>query len=87
MNPNEEAIKQTLIETLNPTRLELTNESHHHEGHHGAQGGGMHLHLIINAPVFEGETLVNQHRMIYQALTPFMESAIHALRIEIPPNA
>ncbi|MFP6626296.1 MAG: BolA family protein [Deltaproteobacteria bacterium] len=44
--------------------------------------GGDHFGVTVVSPSFEGCSLVEKHRMIYQALGDAMKSDIHALTIE-----
>lgn len=70
------------LATLNPTSLEILDESHKHAGHAGARGGGGHYVLHIVAQVFTGKTTIARHRMIYFALEEMMKQKIHALTIQ-----
>ncbi len=46
-------------------------------------GGGDHFHVTVRAPVFNGRTLVEQHRLVYAALAePLADGTIHELRIK-----
>ena len=36
---------------------------------------------MIKSPIFQGKTLVEKHRMVYDALGTLMQTHIHALRI------
>lgn len=46
------------------------------------EGGGDHLRAIVSAPQFEGESRINQHRMVKAAVKPrFDDGSIHALSI------
>lgn len=76
-----EQIKQRLTEALNPSELEVIDESHLHVGHAGAKGGLGHFALSIEADAFNGKNPLEKHRMIYDALGNLMQSDIHALRI------
>ncbi len=44
--------------------------------------GGDHFGVTVVSPSFEGCSMVEKHRMIYQALGDAMKSDIHALTIE-----
>jgi BolA protein len=85
MNPDErlQEIRKRLTAALAPEQLEVVNESQHHVGHAGASTGMGHFALTIQSPKFEGKSLVQQHRLIYEALGGLMETDIHALRITI----
>lgn len=74
------AIEQKLA-ALQPSRLELTDESALHAGHEGAKGGGGHFSLVIVSAQFAGKNTVARHRMIYAALGAMMQQQIHALAI------
>ncbi|TAK67001.1 MAG: BolA family transcriptional regulator [Betaproteobacteria bacterium] len=74
------SIEQKLA-TLEPSRLELTDDSALHAGHEGAKSGGGHYRLTIVSPQFSGKNTVARHRMIYSALGSMMQRQIHALAI------
>lgn len=76
-------IHDILTETLQPTYLEVIDESHRHIGHPGAASGGGHFAVIIAAKIFENKPLIACHRMIYQALAKNIGNQIHALRITV----
>ncbi len=70
-----------LLEVLQPTQVEIVDDSHKHAGHVGARGGGGHYHLLIVSNQFDGKPTVSRHRMIYTALGEMMKHDIHALAI------
>jgi BolA protein len=74
------SIEQKLA-ALEPSRLELADDSALHAGHEGAKGGGGHYRLVIVSHQFTGKSTVTRHRMIYAALGPLMHREIHALAI------
>ena len=43
-----------LLEVLQPTQVEIVDDSHKHAGHVGARGGGGHYHLLIVSNQFDG---------------------------------
>ena len=70
------------LAALQPSRLELLDESALHSGHAGASpGGNTHWRLTIESPAFAGKASVARHRMVYQALGDLMQQPIHALAI------
>ena len=86
MNPSETRMNvarsiEEKLSSLQPSRLELTDESALHAGHEGAKGGGGHYRLTIVSRQFSGKNTVARHRMIYAALAPMMQQQIHALAI------
>jgi stress-induced morphogen len=45
-------------------------------------GGGDHFHVTVVGPAFDGLPLVQQHRLVNQALAaPLADGTIHELRI------
>ena len=74
------SIEQKLA-ALEPSLIELADESALHAGHEGAKGGGGHYRLTIVSPQFSGKNTVARHRMIYAALGSMMQQQIHALAI------
>ena len=72
---------RALLEVLEPSVLELSDDSHLHVGHAGAASGGGHYSLKIVSPRFEGQRLVMRHRLVYDALHEMMKTDIHALAI------
>ncbi len=76
-------IRERLTQALSPEKLEVIDDSQHHVGHAGASTGMGHYSVIIKSPQFLGKSLVESHRLIYQALGNLMETDIHALRITI----
>lgn len=85
-SPRMARIRACLAEALAPTRLELIDDSHQHAGHAGAGQGG-HFTLRIAAPGFAGKRQIECHRMIYAALGELMQTDIHALSIDLLPDA
>jgi len=79
-----ENIRQTLQTALQSTRLEVIDESYQHAGHVGANdsGVGTHFRVRIASPFFTNLTRVKQHRLVYDALRPFIDQGLHALAIE-----
>jgi BolA family transcriptional regulator, general stress-responsive regulator len=70
------------LAVLDPTLLEIIDESHKHAGHAGARDGGGHYMLNIVSAKFAGNNTVARHRMIYSALGELMKREIHALTIQ-----
>ena len=45
-------------------------------------GGGDHFHVTVHTTRFDGLTLIDQHRLVYDALAaPLADGTIHELRI------
>ena len=68
---------------LNPTRIDLVDDSEAHRGHGGHNPAGeSHFNLSIEAPSFAGQSRVTRQRMIYRALGDLMDERVHALSIK-----
>jgi len=76
-------MQQLIQEALNPTQLEIIDDSHKHIGHAGAKEGKGHFTILIQSPALEGKRMLQQHRMVYDALGDMMETDIHALAIKV----
>ena len=74
-------LTQALTERLEPTRLELVDDSAAHAGHAGAREGS-HFNLRIVSARFTGLPRISRHRLVYDALRPWMAEGIHALAID-----
>ena len=77
-----EKMHQLLNDTLQPTLLEISDDSHLHAGHAGAKEGKGHFTVVINSPLFADKRRIQQHQMIYQSLGDMMQTDIHALAIK-----
>ena len=80
MQTHNEVLKR--VETLNPTHVELINESMNHAGYF--EGKESHFKLTVVSPDFEGKRRVARHQLIYSLMDNLMTSqggSIHALAI------
>ena len=84
VTPSALQIEARLRERLQPTRLEVFDESAQHAGHIGANdsGFGTHFRVRIASPLFTGLRHIARHRLVYDALQEFMAAGLHALAIE-----
>jgi BolA protein len=82
-----ETVKDVIInklrEAFSPESLDVTDESHLHEGHSGHRPGGeTHFRVYIVSPAFEGKSRVERHRMINATLSGELAGSVHALAIK-----
>ena len=71
-----------LNSALQPTRLELIDDSEQHRGHGGYNPAGeSHFSLRIESAAFAGRSRVERQRMVYAALGELMHERVHALSI------
>ena len=78
----KEAIGRILKASFSPVHLEVRDESAAHAGHAGAASGGGHYAVTIVSAVFEGKTLLEQHRMVNAALGHLIGREVHALALK-----
>lgn len=78
----ETKMREKLLVALEPTRLDLVNESEKHAGHRSSPGTGhSHFHLTIVSPAFAGKSRVDRHRMVNDVLEEELKGAVHALAV------
>jgi len=76
------SITDKLREAFSPESLEVSDESHLHEGHAGHRvGGETHFRVYIVSSAFEGKSRIERHRMINSKLAAELEGGVHALAI------
>ncbi len=78
MSARVEAIRAALA-VLQPSLLEVHDDSHKHAGHEGARDGRGHFSLLIVSPKFSGLNAIARHRAVYEAVGSLMQTDIHAL--------
>ena len=80
-SPLHDALVAALQAQFEPTVLELVDDSAAHAGHAGARSGA-HFQLRIVCLRFVGMPRIARHRLVYDALRPWMDEGIHALAID-----
>lgn len=79
----EAAIRDRLVATLTPSRLDVVNDSAKHAGHAGDDGSGAtHWSVRVESGKFTGLSRVERQRLVNNALADLMDNPIHALAIE-----
>ena len=78
----EASIRAKLLQALQPTRLDIVNESHLHAGHRNSPGTGeSHFRVLIVSREFAGKSRVERHRLVNTALAAELKDKVHALAI------
>jgi BolA family transcriptional regulator, general stress-responsive regulator len=78
----QQRIVARLTEALNPTLLEVVDESDRHAGHAGAREGvGTHYRVRVVSARFERSSRVERHRLIYDLLAAELADGLHALAL------
>lgn len=73
-------IRAALQKALAPVAIEIQDDSAAHIGHAGAREGG-HFRVTLIADTFRGRSIIERHRLVYDAVAGLMGSDIHALNI------
>ncbi|TNH04139.1 BolA family transcriptional regulator [Testudinibacter sp. TR-2022] len=74
---DQQQITALLQQALQPSYLDVVNESHMHAS---GKGANSHFKVIVVAAAFNGLRAVARHQKIYQLVQP-QNNAIHALAI------
>lgn len=79
----ESRLREKLMVALEPTRLDIVNESELHAGHRSSPGTGeSHFRILIVSPMFNGVSRVGRHRMVNDAVADELNGGrIHALAL------
>jgi BolA family transcriptional regulator, general stress-responsive regulator len=78
--PLMQQLRSALESALQPSALEIFDDSARHIGHAGARGGA-HLRVTLVCDAFRGRSQLERHRLVYAAVAPLMGAAVHALNI------
>jgi len=71
-----------LREALDPTHLEVIDDSASHHGHAGHNPAGeSHFTVIVESPAFAGLNRVARQRLVNAALADLLRERVHALVI------
>ena len=80
--PMQHQIAARLIPALEPTHIEILNESAAHRGHMGDDGTGeSHFSVTVESAAFAGLSRVARQRLVNHALADLLSTRIHALAI------
>jgi BolA protein len=78
--PVQQAIAARLTVALDPTHLDVINESAQHRGHSGDDGSGeSHFRVVVESAAFAGLSRVARQRLVNQALAELLRDHVHAL--------
>ena len=76
-----EKILKILTQNFSPIHLEIKDQHENHKNHPEAKRGGGHYQIILVSEAFSKKTLIEQHRMVNDALKDLFGSEIHALSL------
>ena len=73
-------LRSALEQAFAPTTLEIFDDSAAHSGHEGSRAGG-HYRVTVVAEAFRGRSRLERHRLVYTAVAPLFQGAVHALNV------
>jgi BolA protein len=73
-----ERIEKKLREALDPSHVEVINESHMHNVPRGSE---THFKVVVVSARFDGITAVKRHQLVYGTLADELKGGVHALAI------
>lgn len=78
----EQQMREKLMIALEPTRLDIINESELHAGHRSSPGTGhSHFRILVVSNAFEGKSRVERHRQVNEILAEELGGLIHAMAL------
>ena len=78
-----EEIREILKVRFQPDHLEITDDSALHAGHTGSRkSGGSHYSAVIVSGSFTGKSLIERHRLVYDAVFSGRVGEVHALALK-----
>lgn len=85
MNKDDQILQiKAALQSLQPTHLEIVDESDRHRGHGGwIEGQVTHVHVKIASVLFDGLTRIQQHRLVNEKLFINTEKNLHSVKISI----
>ncbi|KAJ3055702.1 hypothetical protein HK097_009669 [Rhizophlyctis rosea] len=78
------SIQEKLSAALEPTQLEIVDDSAKHAGHAAMKGlakGETHFRVVVVSNAFEGKPQIKRHQLIYQILDEELKAQVHALSL------
>ena len=75
----ENLLRNTLTDLLDPSVLDLENESH---GHNVPENSETHFRLVIVSQMFDGLSRVRRHQLVYKAADEALKKGVHALAMQ-----
>ena len=70
------------LASLDPSVLEVYDDSAEHAGHAGAAGGGGHFSVLIVSEVFAGLPRLQRHQRVLREVADLLPNPVHALSIK-----
>ena len=77
-------IVSKLQKHLEPSFIEVIDESHLHANHNpDAKNGGTHFKVKIISKTFQDKSNIEKHRIVYEILDSELKNGVHALTLNL----
>ena len=84
MTTRADRLRSLLSVALQPTALEVVDDSARHAGHAGARAGGeTHYSVLVVSPLFAGMNRVRRSREVHALLQGEFDAGLHALGLTL----
>ncbi len=77
-----ESMLRMRLQELEPSALEIHDDSADHAGHAGAAAGGGHFSVLIVSNAFAGISRLERHQKVLARVSDLVPFPIHALSIK-----
>ena len=81
IKPARDALLERVRQAFPEAAIQIEDESHLHVGHAGAAGGAGHFRVRVIDARFKGLQRIGRHRLVYDAVSDWIPSRVHALNI------
>lgn len=79
-----DSIRAKLEAALQPTLLQVRDDSARHAGHAGARDGGeSHFHVVAVSQRFAGLSRIDRQRLVHGVLAEELAGPVHALSLAL----
>ena len=81
----QDRIKELINKSLNPSDIEIIDNSHLHAGHGNVKEGDTETHLFIKirSGQFRGLNKIEMHRLVYKTLEDELSNGLHAIELDL----
>ena len=86
MGGYSDRIRAKVTEALQPSRLDIADDSSLHHGHAGAHpdgGGETHFKVEIESTAFAGKSRLDRQRLVHAILALELKERVHALSLKL----
>lgn len=84
MQTRADRMQATLAGAFSPASVEIVDQSARHAGHAGARAEGeTHYAVLLVSDAFQGQSRIDRHRRVQEALASEFARGLHALTLTL----